>query len=209
MNDQRTVIHYLIRLRRRARSALRELDMVASINRQARRKARQYRESGNPMLARTASNIEANCTMRHMVTRLYREELIKIGRDIMTFADYINAAVPTWALCDVLGVNRADRAEISITDGIVEIAYIHGLEDSAMYRGEDWKQGPLAQSVMCYISHELATNNALQERANEHLFGKGGMFEFLPTYRRRPDGEFVKNPPKLRLADDCDLKGAA
>lgn len=208
MNDQRTVTHYLIRLRRRARSALRALDEVADINRQARRKARQYRESGNPMLARTAAQLEANTTARHVVTRVWREELIRIGRDIMTFADYINATVPTWQLCDVLGVNRVDRAAISATDGIIEIAYILGLEDSTMYRGDDWKQGALARAMMYFFSHELATNKALQEKANEDLFGKGGMFEFLPTYRKTASGEFIRKPPKLRLADECD-KGAA
>lgn len=209
MSDQRSVTHYLIHQRRRARSALHELNIVADMNRAARRRAKQYRNSGNPIMIRRAETVEAQIAARNLVAKIWRDELAKIGRDLMTFADHINAALPTWEMCDLLEVNRVDRASIGAMDGIIEIAYIQSLEDSATHRGSDFKQGPLAQAVMRYISHQLATDAALQAKAHEHLFGKGGMFEFLPTYSRRPDGEFVKNPPKLRLADECDFKGAA
>ncbi len=134
-----------------------------------------------------------------------RDLLLKYGQELMECAHLIDASVPQSLLLDLLNVNRADRIKVAPDDGITSIAFVNGLEDSAMYRGRGWKQGPLAQATIRFMNHELIHNQQLQRTANEHLFGKGGMFEFLPTYRETGGG-MVRMPPKLRLADECDAK---
>lgn len=135
-----------------------------------------------------------------------RELLLKHGRELMQYARFIDAAVPQSLLLDLLNVSRADRNDIAPDDGIVEIAFIKGLEDSAMYRGSDSKQGPLARAYMVFMSHELEHNEELKQAAHTSLFGKGGLFEFLPTYQRASSGEMRRQPPNLRLADECDVR---
>jgi hypothetical protein len=40
----------------------------------------------------------------------------------------------------------------------------------------------------------------MKKQADAHLFGKGGMFEFMPTYKQNARGEMVRQQPPLRLA---------
>ncbi|HIJ31393.1 MAG TPA: hypothetical protein HPP89_07865, partial [Gammaproteobacteria bacterium] len=40
----------------------------------------------------------------------------------------------------------------------------------------------------------------------EYLFGKGGLMEFIPRYQQGENGEMVRMPPNLRLADECDTQ---
>lgn len=171
-----------------------------------RRLARKLRETKNPMLARRADTLEAEADGHSEATRKGSDFLLKCGRELMQYAPLIDASVPQSLLLDLLNVNRADRHRVSPGDGLKEIAFDKGLEDSAMYRGSDSKEGPLVQAVIWYMTHEFEHNEQLKRSAHEHLFGKGGMFEFLPVYQRSGSGEMVRQPPKLRLADACDVK---
>lgn len=180
------------------------LDKLYAINRSERRAASKLRETENPIFIRRAEIIESDVKLRSDSMQEARYSLIRFGQDVMTAADFIDAVVPQSLLLDVLNVNHVERGQVSPGDGIVSIAYIQGLEDSAMYRGADWKHGPLAQAITRFMSNELIHNEALNKSANEYLFGKGGMFEFLPTYKQSSNGSMIRQPPKLRLADECD-----
>ena len=58
--------------------------------------------------------------------------------------------------------------------------------------------------------HAMDTAPEFKNVVMDSLWGKGGMFEFVPSYSRNADGVFVRNPPKLRVADeavDCKTGG--
>lgn len=204
LNTVSGCVSFILDRRYACRKMICVLDKLHAINRRESRAARKWRETKNPILIRRAEIIESDVKARSDSMQEARDSLIRFGHDVMTAADFIDAAVPQSLLLDVLNVNHADRKKVSPGDGVVAIAYIHGLEDSAMNQGSDWKQGPLAQAITRFISNELIHNEALNKSAIEYLFGKGGMFEFLPTYKQSGDGNMIRQPPKLRLADECD-----
>ena len=206
---RRDCMQFLIDRRFACRLVIGMLDAVHLENARARRLARKSRETKNPILIRRAETIETEAAARREAMQQWRDALLAIGRELMELSDGINTALPQGVLLDLLNVNQAERRTIEPGDGIAEIAYIKGLEDSAMFRGNDWKQGPFAQAVNMFMSHELMHNKELQQTAHEHLFGKGGMFEFLPMYKTGGGGEMVRMPPKLRIADKCDVKSEA
>lgn len=195
----------IIRARRAARSTLRELDDIYDERRKLRRTARQCRESGNPVLIRRAQVIDARLQEYNPDIEIRSDVLVFIGESIRLRADEIDAELTTRELCDLLEVNPVDRARVGESAGIVDIAFIHGLEDSATYRGLDFKEGPLAKAIIRYMAHAMETNPELQARITKGLFGKGGMCEFMPTYKLDSGGNMVRQPPKLRLADECDF----
>lgn len=199
--EKRECISLLIHSRRAARNALRELDRIHQARRQSRRRARQYRETGKPLMIRNAEVIEARLKAQDPDLKSYTELLAFIGESIRRFADDIDDLLSTRELLDLLEVNQVDRAGVSETAGISDIVFIHGLENSATYRGSDSNEGPLAKAMVQYMIHLTDTNPEFRRKTTDGLFGKGGIFEFVPTYRRTESGDFVRNPPKLRLAD--------
>lgn len=207
LNTTRDCVALVLQFRFMCRRIIQSMDDDHAANRRDRRQARKLRETKNPLLARRADTLEREADSRSKALMwVDRELLLKHGRELMQYARFIDAAVPQSLLLDLLNVNRADRHMVSPEDGITEIAFQKGLEDSAMYRGSDSKEGPLAQAVIWYMTHELTHNEQLKRAADEHLFGKGGMFEFVPVYQRASSGEMVRQPPKLRLADVCDVR---
>lgn len=206
MTTTRGCIAFILEVRFICRRSIQFIDAIHEKNRLDRRRARKLRETKNPLLARRADTLEAKADRRTAIMWVDRELLLKYGRELMQYAPFIDAAVPQSLLLDLLNVNRADRHNIAPGDGIADIAFIKGLEDSATHRGSGFKEGPLAQAHMLFMSHELAHNEQLKQVADKHLFGKGGMFEFLPVYQQNDSGEMVRQPPKLRLADACDAR---
>lgn len=207
MDTQAGCVAYLVDLRLACRKISTLLDRLHDASHWRRRYAKLLREKNCPILNRKADTVEREANRIFEETKEARCMMREWGRDLFRSAALVDDRVPQSMLLDLLGVNVADRGRVSSDDGLIEIAYIKGLEDSATYRGSDWKQGPLAQAMMRFMNHELIHNEQLKHAAHETLFGKGGMFEFLPTYRQAPSGELVRNPPKLRLA--CDKDAAA
>lgn len=202
---KRECILTLISARRTARRAINEIDTAAETNRALRRLAKQHCASGNPLLVRNAQVIETRIAEQRRTIDIWHEVLLHVGIGIRAFSDDIDRLIPTTELFDILEVNPADRGKVSATAHLWEIVFVHGLEDSATHRGSDWKEGPLFQALAAYMDHMMKTNPAFQQQITDGLFGKGGMFEFVPTYSRTASGEFKRNPPKLRLADEKDL----
>lgn len=140
-----------------------------------------------------AQELELFCSRRH--------ELIKqCGRILAEFAPAIDAVLTLQERCDLLNINVADRAGLTENDGIVYLIHVHHLEDSAEHRGEDFATGPMHWALTLFFVDWLCDTKEGKQVADEHLWGPGGMFEFLPTYTRQADGSFTRNPPPLRLA---------
>lgn len=204
----RDCIDFILHRRFACRRIIQLMDAINEENHLDRRLARKLRKTNNPMLARRADTLEAEANRRTETTRKGRDFLLRCGRELMEAALFINAMLPQALILDLLNVNRADRHRVSPSDGIIEIVFIEGLEDSVMQRSSETKDGPLAQAYVWHMCHELKHNEQLKQAADERLFGKGGMFEFLPTYQLSDSGEAVRKPPKLRLVDKCDVIAA-
>lgn len=192
---------FLITSRRTARRAIHELSEAHAALRALRRQARKHRDSGNPVLARNAEVIESRIAEIKKDVALYDELLTLIGHNLRGMADDIERLIPTPELLDILEVNPVDRAGLSADAGLREIVFINGLEDSATHRASETKEVPLFRALLSSMMASLEKDQELQRKMNEKLFGKGSPLEFVPTYSRAADGSFVRNPPKLRLAD--------
>lgn len=203
---QRGAVAFLINRRYNCRVLMRYVDALHELNRVEERAATKLRETKNPMMARRADVIDASVKKRREAIRKIGDDLAAIGQELVEVADLIDATVPRSVLLDVLGVNRADRAQLEESDGIVQIVYARGLEDSAENRGKDEKCGPLFNAVYRRFMRELIHNQKLKKAAHEKLFGPGGLFEFLPRYRMLPDGSMERLPPPLRLACEVDQR---
>lgn len=192
----------LVSMRMALRKIIRQLDCYHEQGRVNRRTVRKLRSTGNKFDARRADVVEAdygNDGMHRNHEKELRAQLRHFGEVLLTSSAVIGATVPKGLLLDFLEVNQADRKDIGPDDGIVEIAFALGLEQSAFYRGYDWKAGPFARAITARITHETIHNKNFQEKAHEFLFGKGGMGEFVPRYTQSEQGELVRQPPPLRL----------
>lgn len=206
---KREIVHFLISSRRLCRSICRSIDDLADANQADRRVAAKHRQSGGPLLIRNAEVIESRIATRRSEIKAFNETLSAFGRLVRSVADEADQLIPRNELLDILEVNPADRAKLKPGDGLRQIVFVHGLEDSATNRNSAFRQGPLFEAMSRYMISVMKSDPELSRTMTAGLFGKGGMFEFLPTYRRNEKGEFVRNPPKLRVADECDIAGGA
>lgn len=96
---------------------------------------------------------------------------------------------------DLLNVNVADRDEIDDThNGIIELAAVYGLEDSASHRGEEGKNGALATAINA-VMIDFLCKTPEGKAVGDKLFEPGGLLGDIPMYTERPDGTLR---PKLR-----------
>jgi hypothetical protein len=182
------------------------LDSHLHQSQQQRRQARLLKESGNPILTCRADVLEERADQMRPLIQEINQKLLEIGHDLMKLSKHIDSHLSQAQIMDLLNVNTADRNQVSPDDGVIEISYARGLEDSAMHRNKEWKQGPLARAITSFMQHELLHNEELQKSATDYLFRKGGMMEFIPMYQQGEDGEMVRMPPNLRLVDECDTQ---
>jgi hypothetical protein len=117
----------------------------------------------------------------------------------MDTSAFIDAATTLADRCELLNINVADRDELTEEDGIAKLIFLHGLEDSAMYRKQDYLDRPL-NNALRWVFMDFLTETPEGRKVGDSLFEAGGMFEFLPVYKQRPDGTMERCPPPLRLA---------
>lgn len=203
---KRDLLNLLSCQRRAARLALHHIEAMGDSNMAESRLVKKYRASGNPILIRNADVIEARIAARRNEIATWDGQLIDIGYSLRAFSDDIDRLIPINELFDILEVNPVDRSKAGAAPSFTKIVFVHGLEDSATHRGSDWKEGPLFKAMASCMGDLMKNNPALQQQMTDSLFGKGGMFEFVPTYSRNEKGEFARNPPKLRLAEASDAK---
>lgn len=157
-------------------------------------------ERGNPFDDDRISRAKDSIYCREVNASRISSSMKKHARLLIEYAPAIDAVLNLRERCDLLNVNVADRAGLTEDDGIVHLIHIHHLEDSAEHRGEDFATGPMHWALTLFFADWLCDTKEGKQVADEHLWGPGGMFEFLPTYTRQADGSFTRNPPPLRLA---------
>jgi hypothetical protein len=121
---------------------------------------------------------------------------------MLHFCPQIDQVLTFGDRCAVLGANRADLADVPIDASLSHLITVYGVEDSATRRGDDFRQEPLFRVTMP-VMIDFICNTREGRAVGDTLFAPGGMFEFVPTYRKT-GGKAIRQPPKLRLAQSCD-----
>ncbi len=163
-----------------------------------RHKANKLKIDGNPFNATRIAALTSHADV--LVSRC--RERTSLSKDIaIVLLDgfpFLDLVTTLSERCNWLNVNVADRAGLSEEDGFVNLIYLHGLEDSAEHRDEDFKDGPLFRAVML-IMVDFLCNTPEGKKVGDSLWEPGGLFESVPKYQKNSDGELVRLPPNLRV----------
>jgi hypothetical protein len=189
---------FLVMARRDIRRTVQALASKRDDARQNRRKARVLKQRGGPfdaariaLLERLADDLSDGC-------KPLTENLKQRGLFLAGVAPLFDAGTTLVQRCEILGVSVADRDVLTEADGLHQIIFAHGLEDSASSRGEDWKNGPLFQALN-QVFMDFLLNSEEGKRLGDSLFNSGGIFADVPMYTRAPDGTMTRQPPRLRF----------
>lgn len=114
-------------------------------------------------------------SMRAEFHAMYPRKLKEYGKLIMDMAIWFDHATTLQERCEALNVNIADRAELTEKDGIIEIIFGHGLEDSATHRHSDhnWDK-PLFRALapaFVDLMNSTPETRAVTDQAFEDTFG--------------------------------------
>lgn len=197
------LISYMLWVKRLARGA-------DEMDRQARRDLRSAKRMrmdlddstlhGRRRMRQIDQHIEAVKTWQESIRSL----VAGYGDCINNMAPLFDEMTTLRERCDVLGVNEADRQKLADSDGLVMIVLAHGLEDSAMHRGQDSMDTPMFNALHAIVrkwmdtpAGEVATRTMFDE-----MLGPGGMFYGLPTYRMQPDGSMLRQSAPLTVHDE-------
>jgi hypothetical protein len=85
---------------------------------------------------------------------------------------------------------------------LIEIVYMHGLEDSAARVKDDWKNGPLFRAAQ-EVFMDFLTNTVEGQKLGDSLFERSGMFANVPTFKEAADGTMKRQPPRLHVVPDA------
>ncbi|KAF3997486.1 hypothetical protein [Glaciimonas immobilis] len=199
-------------IRRAIRQTVAKLDSQRDKARCYRREARIIKERAGLFDTARIAALEALADDAGALCKPLRESLKDCGKLLVTLAPVINAGTTLAQRCEVLNVNIADRAGLTEADGLHEIVFIHGLEDSVLRRGQDWNDGEIFQALN-YVFMDFLVNTREGKALGDSLFEAGGMFADLPTYRQSADGTMKRLPPRLSIVptasnDSINLKEA-
>lgn len=153
-----------------------------------------------PRMAAEQSHLD---TIRPHIKHL-RAMLTNLGHDLHAVAPFVDAMTSLVERCDLLNVNEVDRSTLTEESGIIEIAFGHGLENSATYRGDPMKRSALFDACHAHFCHLLTdpTHKSFQDKLHDMTFGPNGPFFGVPTYTLMPDGSFKRRPPQLAIHDE-------
>lgn len=197
---KRVARKFVIRLRWNIRRHLEQQHDATSRIKSLQAFVQKLETTGTPFDSDRISRAKAEIQELELIRSAKYKAIKDCGRALAEIAPFIDHALTMQERCNLLNINVADRAGLTEDDGIVHLIHIHHLEDSAEHRGEDFATGPLHWALTEFFVDWLCNTKEGKKVTDEHLWGPGGMFEFLPTYTRQADGTFARNPPPLRLA---------
>ncbi len=189
---------FLIRVRRGVRGVTLRKEQLSGAAKAHERATSLMRESGTPFDQHRIGVRESQAKLLRKGASDNRQLLQDYGRLLIDTAPLIDQALTLAERCDLLNINRVDRADLTDEDGIVQLVYLRGLEDSAEHRGQDFKDGPLF-NAMALVFIDFLCNHPEGRKLGDSLFEPGGMFENVPKYRQLPDGLMERMPPCLRV----------
>jgi hypothetical protein len=189
-------------MRRTIRRTLVLHDQQRGIARRCRRQARKLRGYAGPFDGARIAAWEAAADDAAAGCKTMRECLKSSGHLLTKTARMVDAGLTLEQRCEILNVNKAHRGDLTDADGLIEIVYMHGLEDSAARIKDDWKNGPLFQAAQ-EVFMDFLTNTVEGQKLGDSLFERGGMFENVPTFKEAADGTMKRQPPRLHAVPDA------
>lgn len=192
---------FIIRMRRNIRRLAEWNKWERDHIRYLKKEAQRLTDRGNPFDTARIAHIKARIHDRESYCHERSELMKENARLMINAAPAIDKATTLEERCSLLNVNVSDRGDLNEADGIVQLIYLHRLEDSATYRGkEDWDFDAPMHKAMMLVYMDFLINTPEGKKIGDSLFEPGGMFEFLPMYKQAADGTTVRQPPPLRLA---------
>lgn len=174
-NPKLAWLRNLFQVRLTIRRRVAAQDEMHRLTRALERKAKLL-ELGSPMDAHVAQGLhDASEALRTEFNAMYPTKITAYGKLIMDMAIYIDHVTTLQERCEALNVNIADRAELTEKDGIIEIIFAHGLEDSATHRRSDhnWDKPLFRVLAPAFIDfmHSTPEGRAAADQAFEDTFG--------------------------------------
>lgn len=191
------------KIRRSVRRITQRQDRYHGTARVLERAARMMLDAGNPFDRNRIKDRELAAKDLRKHASECRNALKDLGRVLIDVAPVIDSVLTLAQRCDLLNVNVADRAGLTDEDGIVQLVYLKGLEDSAEHRGKDFKDGPLHNAMML-VFIDFLCNHPEGRKLGDSLFEPGGLLEGVSKYRRLPDGSMERMPPRLRVVGESE-----
>jgi uncharacterized coiled-coil protein SlyX len=186
------------------RRLIRGLIATEQSNRQKIRKAarngRKLKDAGNPFDHARIANLDATVSARrHLMDEINGQilEVTKITMELMRAIDKMTTLEERF---DILNTNRADRGKVETSDdtGLVALVALYGLDDSAMHRRSDSKEGAMAIAIN-EVMIDCLRNTEEGQALGDSLFEPGGLLAGIPMYQQQPDGSLKRMPPRLRV----------
>lgn len=193
----------VVKIRRSVRRIAQRQEWYRSTARVHECAAKMMRETGNPFDRNRIHDHESAAKDLRKNSSECRQVLKDLGRVLMDVAPMIDSVLTLAQSCDLLNINVADRAGLSDEDGIIQLIYLKGLEDSAEHRGQDLKDAPL-HNAMALVFIDFLCNHTEGRKLGDSLFQPGGLFEAVPKYRQLPDGSMERMAPRLRVVGDSE-----
>lgn len=191
------------KIRRSVRRITQRKEKCHSAARVLERAARMMLDAGNPFDQNRIKDRELAAKDLRKHASECRHALKDLGRALIDVAPVIDSVLTLAQRCDILNVNVADRTGLSDEDGIVQLVYLKGLEDSAEHRDQDFKDAPL-NNAMTLVFIDFLCNHPEGRKLGDSLFEPGGLFEGVPKYRQLPNGSMERMPPRLRVVGSSE-----
>lgn len=199
-SERTIVLNLFFRLRRGIRKKITECDGYHHILRNARREAAKLKEQNNRFNTTRIAETEETIDCFDFMTRRCTDEIKEWAQSVIEIAPIIDVHTTLEERCDLLNINIADRHKIDTSEntGIVHLIAVYGLEDSAYHRGEDGKNGAMANAIND-VMIDFLCNTPEGKKIGNTLFEPGGLLQDIPMYKMQPDGVLKRMPPRLHL----------
>jgi hypothetical protein len=194
--DIKNLFLFVACVRRGARRIVATLDRQHDKARQYRRQAQVIKQRASPFDAARIAKLESMAAAAIAACKPMQESLNECGKLFVDTGPMIDAGTTLAQRCEMLNVNEADRGDLTEADGLHQIVFAHGLEDSAACRGMDWKNGPLFQASQ-RVFMDFLMNTKEGQDLGDSLFQPGGMFADVPMFKEAADGSMERQPPRL------------
>jgi hypothetical protein len=208
--DIKNLFLFIITVRRGARRIVEVLDRQHDKARQYRRQARIIKERASPFDGARIAKLESMAAATIAACKPMQESLNECGKLLTDTSPMIDAGTTLAQRCEILNVNEADRGDLTEADGLHQIVFAHGLEDSAACRRTEWKNGPLFQASQ-RVFMDFLMNTKEGQALGDSLFQPGGMFADVPMFKEAADGSMERQPPRLYavpvMDDSIDAPG--
>lgn len=186
-------------IRRTARVLLQPRQHWAECARSARRALDRTDGSPGSVSIFERRRLDAVIAEEQLEIRETKDSQREVGEILMKIvAPIVDHFTSLEQRCDLLNVNVVGRFKMPPGAGIIEIASVHALEDSASTGGDDFKSGPFFESINLVLI-DFLTNHPEGRAVGDRLFEPGGLLASVPRYNRLPDGSMVRCMPVLRV----------